>query len=260
MGSKVIRIIRGELIAVVAPRALLETFGSVGIPAITHDQIRGFLTAKGRPQNSVKRYVEKLRNHPDVLHVVKFIQALKVKECPIHIGPMDDDNDSSVGLAQALLAADAVSDTVIILARLAGNGKGYDAQSYTTAKNNGVIEARPLNGDVALAYVADETLTLPRVIGVTERLENLPEKLRRNILAGYYRGKSSYGTDTAYIRVMGGLQLYGFKPHRDPAIIEVNGNPCLLIYGDTLNGLATVIREIMAGAIRKVAYFDVIRV
>ena len=252
-----IRAIHGRIVSVIAERAAIDAFrevvGSISIESITHDELRAFREAKGRPQNAVKRVVEKLRSHNDIQNVLNFVKRVAGLGCPLYIGDMDDYSDGAAGLVNAMLAADPLMDDIVVVAYI--DEGGYDAARYSDAKRNGLLDVYPVGGGVAVVHAARGRDTLPLVVGVDVSLDALPERLRSNLAAGKYRGKGSYGTNTAYIKVVGGLELYG-RMHRDPAVIEVSGRPCLALYGDTLNGLATVIKGIVLGNIDRIMLFD----
>ena len=240
------RVIGGDIISLKISGPVLSALktwvGQIIDNAIAHDALVAFLEAEGGLARSLKPVERLLRNDDAVIAASLWLNGLANK--------LGISREEALRLVAAIRSTDAISDDIIVIVR--PRPDLMDAEKLSSLMmNEDEIDLRELPG--IGAYIAcPRKSTLPLVAGVDANPDNTPRELLdlARKLGRRTRQKGLFGTDRIYIRVR---RLGG---HCDPSLVIVPERTVVIVYGDWLNGLATVIKALVSGKARQMIFYD----
>ncbi|BEP17431.1 hypothetical protein PYJP_07830 [Pyrofollis japonicus] len=243
------RVIGGKVKGVVASgpvlNGLTRWIGRLAVNAIARDALTALLELENGNKNglaqSLKALESIIRSDSAITIASNWLRRLANE---LGIGYRD-----AINLAHAIYSTDAAGDDLIFVIKPSQDL--IDSERLEESIRSGALELRELRR-LGVYTACPSRGTLPVMAGVDATAQNTPSQLLRlaSRLGRRTRQKGLFGTDKAYIRV---TRLEG---HCDPTLITIPKKVIVLIYGDWLNGLATIIKAIMGGKAKYMVFYD----
>lgn len=221
--------------------AIRRWAGQLAVNAVARDALTALLEVEDGLAQSVKPLENLIRSDPEVIAAASWLNKV-AKSLGVSYG-------EAVRLVASIYAVDAASDDIILL--LKPKEGLFDVDRLNAAIAKGEVELREL-ARLNTFIACPRRGTLPLVAGVLATSHNTPARLLTlaNKLGKRTRQKGLFGTDRAYIRV---IEL---ERHCDPSLILMPEKAKVIVYGDWLNGLATVIKALVSGRARQIIFYD----
>ena len=221
--------------------AIRRWAGQLAVNAVARDALTALLEVEGGLAQSVKPLENLIRSDPEVMAASDWLNKV-AKSLGVSYG-------EAVRLAASIYAVDAAGDDIILL--LKPEKELFDTSKLKTAIAKGKVELRELTRLNTFTACPSQG-TLPLVAGVPATPHNTPNRLLAlaNKLGKRTRQKGLFGTDRAYIRVV------ELEKHCDPSLILIPEKAMVIVYGDWLNGLATLVKALATGKARMVVFYD----
>ncbi len=226
-------------------RGLRGWVGQLAVNAIERDALTALLEVEGGLPQPLKPLENLLRNDPAVIAASAWLEKLA--------GSLGISYQEAISLVNAVTFTDASVDDLIFLIK---PERGLiDVNRLENSIAEGEVEFVNVPGPNAGidAYIAcPKRSSLPRVAGVVATPHNVPARLLSlaEKLGKRTRQKGLFGSDKVYIRVK------RLEVHCDPSLVLIPEKTMIIVYGDWLNGLKTVIKALANGRARQMIFYD----